>query len=269
MGFGREKTTYCYFAVAASCSLPHDSIVRLLVAKTAILITVADDFFDMEGSLHELRALAAAVQRWDGKGLSGHGKIIFEALDDFVSDIGKKHLHQQGSDVTEYLRDIKETLDGKSNLVLLHQKWHPQAKIEDSIAYVQEILDQKKRELMERALIDGGSDDLPMPSKLLHLSCLKVFQMFFNSSNRFDSETDLLDDVKRAIFVPPGNRIPITLVPSSPETKRKHFTIQASLIGKLKCQVTGALRGRRSPSTGSYVGRQKLTFPPKFTFGFV
>ncbi|KAL7001493.1 geranyllinalool synthase [Sarracenia purpurea var. burkii] len=95
---------------------------------------------------------------------------------------------------------------------------------------------------MERALIDGGFDDLPKPSKLLHLSCLKVFQMFFNSSNRFDSETDLLDDVMRAIFAPLGNRIPITLVPSSSETKRKHFTIQASLIGKFKCQVTGALR---------------------------
>jgi len=63
MGFGREKTTYCYFAVAASSTLPHDSVVRLLVAKSGILITVADDFFDMEGSIKELQCLTEAIQR--------------------------------------------------------------------------------------------------------------------------------------------------------------------------------------------------------------
>lgn len=65
MGFGREKTTYCYFAVAASNSLPRGSAVRLIVAKSAILITVADDFFDMKGSLDDLRSLNEAVQRYN------------------------------------------------------------------------------------------------------------------------------------------------------------------------------------------------------------
>ena len=65
MGFGREKTTYCYFAIAASGSqLPHDSDVRMIVAKSAIVITVADDFFDMKGSLSELRSLTEAVRRY-------------------------------------------------------------------------------------------------------------------------------------------------------------------------------------------------------------
>jgi geranyllinalool synthase len=63
MGFGREKTTYCYFAIASSCSLPYDSDIRMMVAKSAILITVADDFFDMEGSLIQLKDLTDAVQR--------------------------------------------------------------------------------------------------------------------------------------------------------------------------------------------------------------
>lgn len=65
MGFGREKTTYCYFATAAAIgvSLPYDSHVRLILAKSAILITVADDFFDIEGSLNELKSLADAVKR--------------------------------------------------------------------------------------------------------------------------------------------------------------------------------------------------------------
>lgn len=63
MGFGREKTTYCYFAVAASTSLPHNSHIRLLVSKGAILITVADDFFDEIGSLSQLTDLTTAVQK--------------------------------------------------------------------------------------------------------------------------------------------------------------------------------------------------------------
>ena len=63
MGFGREKTMYCYFAISASLSLPYDSDIRMMVAKSAILITVADDFFDMEGSLNELNILTAAVRR--------------------------------------------------------------------------------------------------------------------------------------------------------------------------------------------------------------
>lgn len=63
MGFGREKTMYCYFATSACLSLPYDSVIRMMVAKSAILITVADDFFDMEGSLNELNILTDAVKR--------------------------------------------------------------------------------------------------------------------------------------------------------------------------------------------------------------
>lgn len=63
MGFGREKTMYCYFAISASLSLPYDSDIRMIGAKGAILITVADDFFDMEGSLNELNILTDAVRR--------------------------------------------------------------------------------------------------------------------------------------------------------------------------------------------------------------
>jgi len=64
MGFGREKTTYCYYAIAAATTYPNHSYVRTLVAKSAILITIADDFFDTEGSLRELKDLMNAVRRY-------------------------------------------------------------------------------------------------------------------------------------------------------------------------------------------------------------
>ncbi|XP_010278392.1 PREDICTED: S-linalool synthase-like [Nelumbo nucifera] len=49
-GFGREKTTYCYYAISSCSSIPLNSDVRMTVAKSAIIVTVADDFYDMEGS---------------------------------------------------------------------------------------------------------------------------------------------------------------------------------------------------------------------------
>lgn len=66
IGFRREKTTYCYFAASSSTSLPFESEtnVRKLMAKSGILITVADDFFDEEGSVDELEALTKAVRRY-------------------------------------------------------------------------------------------------------------------------------------------------------------------------------------------------------------
>uniref|UniRef100_A0A2N9HUN3 Uncharacterized protein n=1 Tax=Fagus sylvatica TaxID=28930 RepID=A0A2N9HUN3_FAGSY len=283
MGFGREKTTYCYFAVATSSTLPCDSNIRMIVAKSAIVITVADDFFDMEGSLSELKGLTNAIQRWNGKGLSGHSKIIFDALDNLVSEIAAKYLQQEGRDITKSLQDIwyetfvswlteskwsktgyipstdeyletgmtsiathtivlpascflkpslpnsklkpgqyenitkllmviarllndiqsyqKEKDEGKMNFVLLYLKDNPEAEIEEAIACTREILDKKKKDLLKHVLIDEFSD-LPKPSKHLHLSCMKVFQMFFNSSNGYDSNTEMLEDIKKAIYIP-------------------------------------------------------------------
>ncbi|KAH9796845.1 (E,E)-geranyllinalool synthase [Citrus sinensis] len=295
MGFGREKTTYCYFATAAAIgvSLPYDSHVRLILAKSAILITVADDFFDMEGSLNELKSLADAVKRWDGKGLSGHSKTIFGALDSLVSELAEKHLQQQGRDITNDLKDIwyetfaswlteatwsksgrtpsmeeyletgmisiaahtlvltascflnpslpnykfrpaqydtvtkllmlvprllndiqsyqKEIADGKQNSVILYLRENPEADIEDSVAYVRELIATKEKELLEHALMDGFSD-LPRPCKQLHLFCMKAFQMFFHSSNRYDSNTEMIDDVQKAFYIPLKLQTPKPLI---------------------------------------------------------
>ncbi|XP_059635113.1 (E,E)-geranyllinalool synthase-like [Cornus florida] len=293
MGFGREKTTYCYFAIAASSSVPHNSPVQMVVAKSAILITVADDLY---------------IYRWDGKGLSGHGKIIFHALDNFMRDIAAKQLHPQGSDITNDLQDIwgetfvswltettwsksgyipsideyletsmisiathtivlfascfmslslphkllkptqyepvtkllmviarllndiqsyqKEQEDGKMNLVLLDLEENPRADIESSITNVREILEEKKKELLEHVLMDGFND-LPKPCKHLHLSCLKVFQMFFNSNNRFDSKTELLQDIMKSIYNPLEyqNRKGVKTVPSIQSRLKKEYMI--------------------------------------------
>ncbi|KAI6703821.1 hypothetical protein NL676_012957 [Syzygium grande] len=286
MGFSREKTTYSYFAVASSVYLPCNSDVRVLVAKSAIIVTVADDFFDMEGSLEDLEKLTDAVQRWECEGLSGHAKTIFEALNDLVADFRVKNFKQSGKDIKKNLQHIwgetfhswlteakwsrsggapstheyldvgmtsvaahtlvlpstclaspttplqqlwsnpyqpitkllmviarmlndvpgylKEEKQGKLNFVLLYLKENPDASVEDSIKFVQLLLDQLKKEFLQHVLDELC--ELPKPSRQLHLWCLKVFHMFYNSSNRYDSDTDMLHDIQKALMVPP--RVP-------------------------------------------------------------
>ncbi|KAL0919759.1 hypothetical protein M5K25_011877 [Dendrobium thyrsiflorum] len=107
MGFGRENTTYCYFAMASSSCLPLATDSRIEGTKCAILITVADDFFDEKGSLHELSILTDAVQRWEGETLTSHSKVIFTALDNLVQDISLKFLKRNGHDhVKKILQNV-------------------------------------------------------------------------------------------------------------------------------------------------------------------
>nr|UXP70621.1 terpene synthase 30 [Aquilaria sinensis] len=260
MGFGREKTTYCYFAIASSFSLPYQSDMRLLVAKKR-----GSDYC----SLHDLTLLTQSVQRWDGKGLKGHSATIFNALDNFVKETSEKYLQEQGHDITRQIQEIwcetfeawlmeakwsrsgsmpsieeylatgmasiathtivlptscfldpsfpisklrpkeYETLTRllmliprlKLNYVLLYLKENPKANIEDSIAHVRNILEMKRQELLQHVLLDEFSN-LPKLCKLFHLACVKVFQMFFNTSNRYDSNTDMLEDIRKALYMP-------------------------------------------------------------------
>ncbi|KAI3829311.1 hypothetical protein L1987_03431 [Smallanthus sonchifolius] len=216
MGFGREKTLYCYFAVSASTSLPHDSLIRLLAAKSAILITVADDFFDMRGSLEELHFLIEAINRWDGEGLSGPSKVIFDVLDDHVREITKTLVLHGKIDLTEDFRDLqKEQEEGIMNLVSLHFNQNPDASIDDSISEVKKLLEVKRNELLKHVFSDDDDDDFPNQWRSLHLSCFKVFQMLFNSGNLYDTEAELQSDIEKAIYVSPGYEFPKYLKPQT------------------------------------------------------
>ncbi|XP_048141678.1 S-linalool synthase-like [Rhodamnia argentea] len=352
MGFGREKTTYAYFAVAASVYLPCNSDVRVLVAKSAIILTVADDFFDMEGSLEDLEKLTDAVQRWDGEGLSGHAKTIFEALDDLVTNFRAKCFQQSGKDVKENLRrmwgetfqswlteakwsrsggapptyeyldvgmvsvgahttvlpslcltspatalhqlwpdpchpitrllmvitrllnDIqsyrKEEKEGKLNFVLLYLKENPKANIEDSIKFVQLLINQKKKEFLQHVLDEHS--DLPGPSRMLHLSCLKVFYMFFNSSNHYDSDTDMLHDIHKALVIPPlvPKLKPLRHLPETPGPKPWEFaTKNWSGQFSLDCFPRKSFIGHRTSSYSSPAKRwEKMYKPSSFRLCF-
>ncbi|KAL4202078.1 hypothetical protein AMTRI_Chr02g219220 [Amborella trichopoda] len=79
-----------------------------------------------------------------------------------------------------------ERKDGKSNLVALIMKANPNATIQDAVGCIENILDRKKKELVEKLLI--------------HLGTLKAYQMFFNGTNAFESPSQLLHDFNRAFY---------------------------------------------------------------------
>ncbi|CAN4092068.1 unnamed protein product [Withania somnifera] len=119
---------------------------------------------------------------------------------------------------TRLLNDIqsyqKEREVGKMNYTLLHLNENPKGQIEDSIDFVKEILRDKKKEFLENVLMDNGfNDDMPRTMKLLHLSCLNVFHMFFNSCNLFDTKAAILEDIMRAIYTPLGQEEPNPIMP--------------------------------------------------------
>ncbi|KAL5989330.1 hypothetical protein ACLOJK_010220 [Asimina triloba] len=63
LGFGREKTTYCYFAVATTMYHTHMTEVRMTAAKNGLLLTIIDDFFDCYATLDELTIFTDAIER--------------------------------------------------------------------------------------------------------------------------------------------------------------------------------------------------------------
>ncbi|KAL2495084.1 S-linalool synthase [Forsythia ovata] len=157
------------------------------------------------------------------------------------------------------------------NLVLLHLNENPEVHIDESIAYVEEIVGMKWKEFLKHVLMDG-SDDMPKPCKNIHLSCLKAFQMFFNSSNLFDSKTALVDDIKKAIYLP-IDRTPkpfLKPLPSPVPAKKENVT-------KISASFDGALtnRGNTTPllmlfkqmqlsdfNTETQLERNSSVFPP-------
>lgn len=168
---------------------------------------------------------------------------------------------------------------------MLYLKENPEADIEDSIAFVREILDNKKKEFLKHVLMDGLSD-LPKPCKHLHLSCLKVFQMFFNSSNRYDSSTEMLQDINKAIYIPievgksikdpihpkkeVGKSVPMKpLVPLQTGAKKEYLTINSYFNQPSKHYMRRSFVTRRVSWPASRDdGLGKMFIPAKTRFCF-
>jgi hypothetical protein len=61
--FARQKSVECYFSAAATMFEPEMAKARLVWARCCVLTTVLDDYFDVGGTIEELRLFLEAVKR--------------------------------------------------------------------------------------------------------------------------------------------------------------------------------------------------------------
>ncbi|KAJ6792690.1 ent-kaur-16-ene synthase, chloroplastic isoform X1 [Iris pallida] len=110
LGFARQKQVYCYFSVAATIFPPELADARICWAKSSVLATVVDDFFDIGGSREELENMIALVKKWDGNHekefYSEKVEIIFSALYNTVNELGAKAWTLQKRNVTDHIVQI-------------------------------------------------------------------------------------------------------------------------------------------------------------------
>ncbi|KAK4398767.1 Ent-kaurene synthase TSP4, chloroplastic [Sesamum angolense] len=108
--FARRKSAYCYFSAAATFFAPELSDARMSWAKNGVLTTVVDDFFDVGGSMEELKNLIHLVEAWDVNVstdcFSQNVQIIFSALRRTICEIGEKGFIRQERSVTNHIINI-------------------------------------------------------------------------------------------------------------------------------------------------------------------
>ncbi|CAK9251796.1 unnamed protein product, partial [Sphagnum jensenii] len=105
--FARQKSVECYFSAAATMFEPEMAKARLVWARCCVLTTVLDDYFDVGGTIEELRLFLEAVKRWDStlvEGLSAKATVLFSGLYNTVNSISQEAYLVQGRDVSHHLR---------------------------------------------------------------------------------------------------------------------------------------------------------------------
>nr|WBO38705.1 terpene synthase 34 [Aquilaria agallochum] len=217
---GNSKCSHFLQALVQRCpngvppTYPLDEeLIRLCLVNQIQRLGLAQHF------THEIETILSQAYRsmstWGGEQFEGKSTSLLQFGIQLHKDaLAFRLLRMQGYHVSpckllmlipRLLNDIqsyrKEKEQGKLNYVLLYLKENPKANIEDSIAHVRNILEMKRQELLQHVLLDEFSN-LPKLCKLFHLACVKVFQMFFNTSNRYDSNTDMLEDIRKALYMP-------------------------------------------------------------------
>ncbi|KAI5070149.1 hypothetical protein GOP47_0014492 [Adiantum capillus-veneris] len=107
--FARQKPIECFFSVAATLFEPEYCYARIVWAKCSVLVTLIDDFYDVQGSLCDLEKFLHAIERWDpveAKNFSEDMKILYFGLYNTMNTICQEAFKCQGHDFTSHLKDI-------------------------------------------------------------------------------------------------------------------------------------------------------------------
>ncbi|XP_047309418.1 ent-kaurene synthase, chloroplastic-like [Impatiens glandulifera] len=99
--FARHRTEYHYFSAAVAFPSPDLSHARISWAKSAVLATMFDDFYDVGGSEEELKNLTQLVEKYYFSFF-----ILFSVLHNTVNDIGSNAFEFQGRSVTSHIIEL-------------------------------------------------------------------------------------------------------------------------------------------------------------------
>nr|A0A2K9RFZ9.1 RecName: Full=Class I diterpene synthase TPS6, chloroplastic; AltName: Full=Labd-13(16),14-diene-9-ol synthase; AltName: Full=Syn-isopimara-7,15-diene synthase; AltName: Full=Terpene synthase 6; Short=VacTPS6 [Vitex agnus-castus]AUT77125.1 class I diterpene synthase [Vitex agnus-castus] len=123
LNYGRNVVHVSCFLAAANFGDPELSNARLAFAKTIVLVTRIDDFFDLAGSREESYKILELVKEWKEKPTEDYGskevEILFTALYDTVNEFAEIAYIEQGRCVkplliklwVELLTSFKKELD--------------------------------------------------------------------------------------------------------------------------------------------------------------
>ncbi|PIN17551.1 cis-abienol synthase [Handroanthus impetiginosus] len=105
--YGRNAARIAHFLTSAILADPQLSDARTSIAKTIVLVTCLDDFFDHHGSREESLKIIELIKEWNDPSAitfdSEEVEILFTALYNTVNDLDAKSYVQQGRTIKPLL----------------------------------------------------------------------------------------------------------------------------------------------------------------------
>ncbi|CAN1829099.1 Probable terpene synthase 3 [Linum perenne] len=128
LSFARDRLIEVYFWGVGAMWEPKFSLSRYLLTKITILVSIADDMYDVHGTIDELELFTAAVERWDisMKDLPEYMRLFYGALIDFMDEIDSITSEQGRPFCAEYARQAEKN---QMRAYLVEARWFAKGEV--------------------------------------------------------------------------------------------------------------------------------------------
>ncbi|CAI0409193.1 unnamed protein product [Linum tenue] len=111
MKLAKVKTGYCHFQASATFSDPNHSDARILLSKHALIISLVDDLFDINGTPEECLNLVHLLERWDVEGpkvklCSKLVETLYRAIHSTICETVEKAFPLQERNVMDHVVEL-------------------------------------------------------------------------------------------------------------------------------------------------------------------
>nr|J7LQ09.1 RecName: Full=Trans-alpha-bergamotene synthase; AltName: Full=Terpene synthase 7; Short=LdTPS7 [Phyla dulcis]AFR23371.1 trans-alpha-bergamotene synthase [Phyla dulcis] len=109
MNFARDRLAECFLWALGFIPEAHLGQARKILTKIAVLIVIMDDFYDIYGTLDEIKVFTEELQRWDINALDNlpeYMRICFLAIFNTANEIAYDILRDQGINIISNLRRL-------------------------------------------------------------------------------------------------------------------------------------------------------------------